>query len=117
MPVARIYTRFAEEDAPLIGRLRARGYTIELVNPGHFRVTPAELEIELDRLRTPEALAGAARFARERDAEVFVAAGMPLDEEAASALRGAAARRNPLVEALKMLIAPLRRLGAEAHAT
>lgn len=117
MPVARIYTRFAEEAAPLIGRLRARGYTIEIVDPGHFRVTPADLEVELERLATPEALASAARFARERDAEVFVAAGLPLDEAAAQALRGAAAPRgNALREGLKRLIAPFRRLGAEVHA-
>ena len=115
MPVARIVTRFAEEAAPLIARLRARGYTIEIVDPGTFRVTPAELEIELDRLSTPEALSRAARFARERDAEVFVAAGLPLDEEAARALRGAVVRRNVVAEGFKKLIAPFRRLGAEAH--
>jgi hypothetical protein len=116
MPVARIVTRFAEEAAPLIGRLRARGYTIEVVDPGTFRVTPADLEIALDRMQTPEALAGAVRFARECDAEVFVAAGLSLDEEAARALRGVAVRRSVLAEGLKKLIAPFRRLGAEAHA-
>lgn len=116
MPVARIVTRFAEETAPLIARLRARGYTIEIVDPGSFRVTPADLEIALDRMTTPEALHGAARFARERDAEVFVAAGMPLDEEAGRALReGAVVRRNAIAESFKKLITPFRRLGAEVH--
>ena len=115
MPVARIVTRFAEEAAPLIGELRARGYTIELVDPGTFRVTPADLEIQLDRLRTPEALRHAVKFGREHDAEVFVAAGLPLDEEATAALRGAAARRNVLAEGFQRLLAPFRRLGAEVH--
>jgi len=116
MPVARIYTRFPEEAAPLIARLRARGYhSVEVVDPGHFRVTPADLEIELDRLRVPEALAAAARFARARAAEVFVAAGFPLDAEAAQALRGATARRNALLDGLKHAIGFFRRLGEEVH--
>jgi len=108
MPVARIVTRFPEEAAPLIARLRARGYTIEIVDPGTFRVTPADLEIELERLRTPEALSRAVAFAREREGEIFVAPGFSIDEDAARALRGAAVRRNPLAEGFKKLIERLQ---------
>lgn len=118
MPVARIYTRVPEESTELVERLRARGYTVELVDPADFRVTPADLEIQLDRMKTPEALAAAARFGREHDAEVFVAAGIPLDEAVLRAARTASApRRNVLAEGFARLLAPFRRLGAEAHAT
>src|SRR5258706_3172468 len=118
MPVARIITRVPEESTHLVARLRARGYTVELVDPGDFRVTPADFEINLDRMKTPDALAEAARFGREHDAEVFVAVGIALDEAALRAARGAAAERgNVLVAGLKRLIAPFRRAGAEAHAT
>jgi hypothetical protein len=117
MPVARIITRVPEESTQLVARLRARGYTVELVDPGDFRVTPADFEINLDRMKTPDALAAAARFGREHDAEVFVAAGIPLDEVALRAAKSAVAERgNAVVDGFKRLIAPFRRAGAEAHA-
>ena len=118
MPVARIYTRFPDEATGLAERLRARGYTIELVDPGDFRVTPADIEIQLDRLKTGEAMAAAARFARTHDAEVFVAPGVALDEPALRAAKeGAAELGNAFVDGLKRLLAPFRRAGASAHAT
>jgi hypothetical protein len=118
MAVARIYTRFPDEATELAERLRARGYTIELVDPGDFRVTPADIEIQLDRLKTEEAMAAAARFARTHDAEIFVAPGVALEEPALRAAReGAAERGNAFVEGFKKLIAPFRRAGASAHTT
>jgi hypothetical protein len=118
MPVARIYTRFPDEASELAGRLRARGYTVELVDPGDLRVTPADLEIQLDRLKPQEAMAAAARFGRAHDAEIFVAPGLALEEPAVRAARdGVAERGNVFVEGLRKLIAPFRRAGASAHAT
>ena len=118
MPVARIYTRVPEETTELGERLRARGYTVEIVDPAAFHVTPADLEIRLDRLKTDEAFAAAARFGREHDAEIFVAAGVVVDDAALNAARGITVERgNVLVDGLKRLISPFRRLGAEAHAT
>src|SRR3954464_12582693 len=117
MPVARIITRVPEESTDLVARLRARGYTVEMVDPGDFRVTPADLEIELDRLKTEEALAAAARFGRKHEAEIFVAAGFPLSEAALRAARTERVERgNILSEGFKRLLSPFRRAGAQAHA-
>jgi hypothetical protein len=121
MPVARIYTRVPEESTALVERLRARGYTVEVVDPGDFRVTPADLEIRLDRMKTEEAFAAAAEFGRKQRSEqngveIFVAKGVPVDEAAVrAAASGAAQRGNIVLEGLKAIIAPFRRAGREVH--
>ena len=121
MPVARIYTRVPEESTALIERLRARGYTVELVDPGDFRVTPADLEIRLDRKETGEAFAAAAEFGRKQRSEqngveIFVAEGVAVDDAALHAAAGGAAPRgNIVLDGLKRLIAPFRRAGREVH--
>lgn len=41
MPLARIVTRFPEATLPASDCFCSRGYTVEIIDPGDFRVTPA----------------------------------------------------------------------------
>ena len=56
MPLARIVTRFPESSLAASEYLRSRGYTVEVVDPGEFRVTPAVLELKLGKCSQEEAL-------------------------------------------------------------
>jgi hypothetical protein len=55
MPLARIVTRFPERTLPASDYFRSHGYTVEIVSPGDFRVTPAALEITLGKCTPKEA--------------------------------------------------------------
>jgi len=65
MPLARIVTRFPESSLAASEYLRSRGYTVEIVDPGDFRVTPAVLELKLGRCTPDEALLRAQEALRE----------------------------------------------------
>jgi hypothetical protein len=56
MPLARIITGNAEEAFAVSEYLRSEGYTVETVSPAEFRITPAELELDLNRCRRTEAM-------------------------------------------------------------
>src|SRR5947209_8249416 len=56
MPLARIVTRFPESSSAASDFFRSHGYTVEVVDPGDFRVTPAVLELKLGRCTPDEAL-------------------------------------------------------------
>ena len=72
MPLARIITNNPEDARDLFRRLEAYGYTIEVVPPGTAQNGPAELEIELERLESREALAKAARLSQGKQVNVLV---------------------------------------------
>jgi len=56
MPLARIITGNAEGAFAVSEYLRSEGYTVETVSPAEFRITPAELELDLNRCRREEAM-------------------------------------------------------------
>lgn len=56
MPLARIITRSPQDTVAAAEYLRSQGYTVETVSPEEFRVTPAELELDLNRCGPDEAL-------------------------------------------------------------
>ncbi|MGC2324050.1 MAG: hypothetical protein WA463_15570 [Terriglobales bacterium] len=56
MPLARIITRTPQDAVGASEYLRSLGYTVETVSPEEFRVTPAELELNLDRCGAAEAV-------------------------------------------------------------
>jgi hypothetical protein len=59
MPLARIITRTPEDAIAASEYLLSQGYTVETVSPGEFHITPAEIELDLDRCRPQEAVAHA----------------------------------------------------------
>jgi hypothetical protein len=59
MPLARIITRNPQSTILASDYLRSQGYMVETVSPGEFRVTPAELELNLEKCGPQEALARA----------------------------------------------------------
>ncbi len=91
MPLARIVTRTPAELAALSEYLRTRGYTVEFVEPGTLRSTPAELEMDLQDCTAEEATsrgvsaAEAAQSHRERRVIAYDITGRPVafadDEE------------------------------------
>jgi hypothetical protein len=56
MPLARIITRNPQDAVAVSDYLRSEGFTVETVSPAEFRITPAELELNLDRCRRGEAV-------------------------------------------------------------
>ena len=56
MPLARIITRTPQDVFAVSEYLRSQGYSVETVSPGEFRVTPAELELNLGRRGPGKAL-------------------------------------------------------------
>jgi len=56
MPLARIITRNPQDAFAVSEYLRSQGYTVETVSPEEFRVTPAELELNLGRRGSGRAL-------------------------------------------------------------
>ncbi len=59
MPLARIITRTPQDATAASDYLLSQGYTVETVSPEEFRITPAELELDLGRCRPGEAVARA----------------------------------------------------------
>lgn len=56
MPLARIITRTPQNAVAASEYLRSQGYTVETVSPQEFRITPAELELNLERCSPAEAV-------------------------------------------------------------
>jgi hypothetical protein len=56
MPVAHIITRSADESRELAAKLRARGYSVQLVAPEQVPDTAADIEITLEECTPEEAL-------------------------------------------------------------
>jgi len=54
MPLARIITRTPQDAVGASELLRSRGYTVETVSPDEFRITPAELELNLQHCGAAE---------------------------------------------------------------
>jgi hypothetical protein len=54
--LARIITRNPQDAFAVSEYLRSEGYTVETVSPGEFRITPAELELDLTRCGRSEAV-------------------------------------------------------------
>ena len=55
MPLARIRTHFPEEVAELCDALIQAGYTVETVRPDEFHISPADLELSVDKLPVVDA--------------------------------------------------------------
>ncbi len=72
MPLARIITRNPQDAVTASDYLRSLGYRVETVSPADFRVTPADLEINVEKCNARKALARvqAAVEARRPDARV-----------------------------------------------
>jgi len=68
MSLARIITRNPQGALAVSEYLRSEGYTVETVSPAEFRITPAELELDLSHCKKTEAVARAkAMVASRRD--------------------------------------------------
>lgn len=105
MPLARIITRTPAQLAALSEYLRARGYTVELVEPGTLRTSPAELEMNLEGCTAGQALsrgvsaAEGAQQGRQRRAIAYDITGRPVafaDEEEEEEERPARTSRNAI---------------------
>ncbi len=124
MPLARIVTRTPAQLAALSEYLRARGYTVELIEPGTLRTASAELELDVDGCTAEEAMSrgmSAAEAAQDhggRRAIAYDITGRPVafadEEQEAPAERG-----NPVGQAwnglrflLRELVEDLRRSAA-----
>lgn len=59
MPVARIVTRYPQCAAPASDLLQQHGYSVEVVDPGEFRLTPATFEFALEKCTAEQARARA----------------------------------------------------------
>lgn len=83
MPLSRIITRTPQDAVAASEYLRSQGYTVETVSPEEFRITPAEVELNLDRCSPAEAVERAQALVESRTASTAVAAvpaGMPPQE-------------------------------------
>jgi len=56
MPLARIITRRPQDAFPVCEYLRSEGYIVETISPAEFRITPAELELDLNGCGRSEAV-------------------------------------------------------------
>ena len=56
MPLARIITRTPQDAVAAAEYLRSQGYMVETVSPEEFRITPAEVELQLNRCSSAEAV-------------------------------------------------------------
>ncbi len=83
MPLARVIASSPEEAIPVVERLRAQGYEIEVIAPGEPAETPAELEITVENCDVEQALEMAEQFAvRYPEAQIFFAPDvLPADQE------------------------------------
>jgi hypothetical protein len=136
MTLARIITRNPQDAFAVSEYLRSEGYTVETVSPAEFRITPAELELDLNRCKRGAAVARAKAMVASRrgmapveqeaptapepalpkKAKVSVAydiVGRPVafaDEEEPERNQGPRSTRNALASALSRLMAPVREL-------
>jgi hypothetical protein len=76
MPLARIITRNPQDAFAVSEYLRSEGYTVETVSPAEFRITPAELELDLSHCKKSEAVARAKAMVASRRGMA------PLEQEA-----------------------------------
>jgi hypothetical protein len=70
MPLARIITRSPEESRELAAKLRARGYSVEIVSPEQVPETVADVEVTLEECTPEEALIKAGLVFDVKDFEV-----------------------------------------------
>jgi hypothetical protein len=70
MPLARIITRSPEESRELAAKLRARGYSVEMVSPEQIPETAADVEVTLEECTPEEALIKAGLVFDVKDFEV-----------------------------------------------
>jgi hypothetical protein len=136
MPLARIITRNPQDTFAVSEYLRSEGFTVETVSPEEFRVTPAELEFDLNHCKRGEAVARAKAMVASRrgmapveqeapatpepalpeKTKVPVAydiVGRPVefaDEEDPERHQGPRSTRNVLASLLNRLTAPVREL-------
>lgn len=136
MSLARIITRNPQDAFAVSEYLRAEGYTVETVSPSEFRITPAEIELDLSRCKKGESLdraktlvaskRGVARAQNEAPAAsepsepqkaktpvAYDIVGRPVafaDEEEPEGQPGPRSTRNALASALSSLMAPVREL-------
>jgi nucleoside-diphosphate-sugar epimerase len=90
MPLARIITPVAADASAVADRLRAHGYRVEVVGPEQIHISPADLEVNLQKCSVREALAQAVEAAgRSGSAEVFVHPDAVTAEALAAAETGA----------------------------
>ena len=66
MPLARIITRNPQDAFAASEYLRSEGYTVETVSPAEFRITPAELELDLSHCKKTEGVARAKAMVSSR---------------------------------------------------
>jgi hypothetical protein len=106
MPLARLVCQSDEQAAALTERLRALGYTVELVHPGQITPEPSDLELELEAVTANDALALAEAFDRQHpDGEIFIGPGVLAPGDLSP--RGAAAPQRPgLISRLRALLRP-----------
>ncbi|HYN16157.1 MAG TPA: hypothetical protein VES66_10275 [Terriglobales bacterium] len=77
MPLARIITRTPEDAEAVSDYLLSRGYTVETVSPEEFRITPAELELKLEKCRPGQALARAKALVESQSGAAIELAAVP----------------------------------------
>ena len=66
MSLARIITRNTQAAFAVSEYLRSEGYIVATVSPGEFRITPAELELDLNHCKKSEAVARAKALVASR---------------------------------------------------
>ena len=136
MPLARIITRNPQDAFAVSEYLRSEGYTVETVSPAEFRITPAELELDLSHCKKSAAVARAkAMVASRRGADpaeqeapavpepslpektkapvAYDIVGRPVafaDEDEPERNQGPRSTRNALASLLSRLSAPVREL-------
>ncbi|ABF41035.1 hypothetical protein Acid345_2034 [Candidatus Koribacter versatilis Ellin345] len=104
MPLARIRTQFPEEVQELCEALMEAGYVVETVRPNEVRISPADLELTVDKLPVIEA------WRNIPDADtVYVAPGTPESRD----VRSGAGRHMSREARFAGLLA---NLGETAHA-
>src|SRR5437588_10729294 len=76
MPLARIFTRSSEDVAALAALVRELGYDTERASfDGNDQLCAADLEIEVERCATADALRRGAALAADIGADLFIAPG------------------------------------------
>ena len=69
MPVARIVTRYPQCAAPACDFLQEHGYSVEVVDPGEFRLGPASFEFALEKCTAEQARARAEHALRAYESQ------------------------------------------------
>ena len=126
MPVARIIAADFDQARTFMEPLQALGYQVEIFDPQQFRLSPADLEIELEDVCLSDALQRAEQLAAEGNADIFVVPGALAAEApaqpatAASSLRVRSRWAGVVRKAVKIVLVPagnvVRRSVASAEA-